>query len=896
EKLRSKNTSAQLVDEVFMFALLGIILAFLVQRLRDHDLRVKMALGFGAVACVLYLLGQLNNFGLNQFGYPTTDAYSSFIGKYFLFSVLGALGWGAFIFLLVAGSEPVYREHCPGVVSIRRYLSWDGLRTRSFLMANIVGIGMTFFFFAYQTIFYLTANKLGAWAPAEVNYSDLLNTRFPWVWVLFMGFIPAVFEEMVFRAFAIPFLKKYLRWMPAAIVLAAFIWGFGHSAYPNQPFFIRGLEVGVGGIIIGVIMLRYGILSTLIWHFSVDAIYTAFLLLRSHNTYLMVSGAITGGIMLVPLLIALVMYWRTGTFVEEDQLTNGVEGISRPPREESATGQFTPLDYQPLSTPRLLAAGILGAAFVALAFMPAQRFGKGIDIRIGKQEALERAQAFLGEKHIDVSGWRSVTWLEDNFDPDAVEYMEERKSVQETDEIYRQATKLVLWRVRFFRPLEKEEHLVLVDPASRNGDVFGHWHTLDEDAPGATLTPDEARALAEKAVVEHGYKLDGFELQNSESKKRKVRTDYTLTWQAKPGDPRNVGDDHYWLVVGIAGDQVTSFARRFKLPEDWMREKEATRLSQVFLIANDGVLLGGGLIAGLLILFVLRLKAGQLRWRPSAKVAAVVVLATALTYLNMLPVVFSRYPTAYPLKLFWLSIAVSYIVVALLAGLLSWIAIVLATSFYPDAWRIFRASDRRIWRRDALVAIAVGLAAGAGLGRLNSLLAARLHAYLPSVGGLAPNFYNAYAPGGAVFLRGLIAAIVATSMAALLIYLVRLGISRRAWWLWVGLAALLVSLGPSGADSWKEYAAGWVVSFVPVAFFIVILAVWFRDNVLAYVGAVFAMAVASPLVGMLDEPQSFIRANGFALGIGALLVFAWLFLGGNNVAAQGPPPAAPQTQ
>ena len=652
--------------------------------------------------------------------------------------------------------------------------------------------------------------------------------------------------------------------------------------------------MGVGGIIIGVIMLRYGILATLIWHFSVDAIYTAFLLLRSHNTYLMISGAVTGGIMLVPLFVALIAYWRSGTFVEEDQLTNGAEGISRPPREEAAAEQITPLVYQPLSSQRLLAAGILGAAFVALAFVPVQRFGKGIEIRVGKQQALESARTFLSERHVDVSGWRSVAWLEDNFDRDAVKYMEQRKSVEETDKIYRQATKLVLWRVRFFRPLEKEEHLVLVDPT--DGSVFAYWHTLDEDAPGATLTPDEARALAEKAVVEHGYKLDGFDLQNSESKKRKARTDYTLTWQAKPGDPRNVGDDHYRLIVHIAGDQVVSFARHFKLPEDWLREEAATHLSQIILIANNWVLLGGGLVAGLLILFVLRLKAGQLRWRPSAKVAAFVAIGSALTYVNLLPLILSRYPTSNPFGLFMLIVAVTYLLLVLLAGLFAWLVITLATSFYPDAWRIFRATDRRIWRRDALVAIVLTVAAAAGMGRMNLFLEARFHAYLPSAVNLAPNSYSAYLPGGAILVRALIAPVIAACIVAMVIYLVRLGISRRAWWLWIGLAALLVSFGPSGADSWKQFAAGWVVHFLPVAVFALIIAVWFRNNILAYVGASFAIALASPLVEMIQEPQSFLRMNGIAVAIAALLVFLWLFSGGKTEPAPGSPPAAIEPQ
>src|SRR5208283_2519693 len=134
----------------------------------------------------------------------------------------------------------------------------------------------------------------------------------------------------------IPFLRKLLRSLPLAVVLSALIRGFGHAAYPNQPFFIRGLEVGLGGIVMGLVMLRFGIMATLIWHYSVDALYTAFLLIRSPNHYLSVSGAVSAGIMLIPLVIAGVAYWRTGTFSDGESLTNAREGISRPVRKEAA--------------------------------------------------------------------------------------------------------------------------------------------------------------------------------------------------------------------------------------------------------------------------------------------------------------------------------------------------------------------------------------------------------------------------------------------------------------------------------------------------------------------------------------------------------------------------------
>src|SRR5205814_10098079 len=131
-----------------------------------------------------------------------------------------------------------------------------------------------------------------------------------------------------FRRFAIPFLSKLVKSTLVALVLAGFIWGFGHSNYPQQPFYIRGVEVGIGGIALGIVMLRWGILPTLVWHYSVDAMYSAMLLLRSQNLYLKWSGATAAGIVVLPVIAALVMYWRRGGFESEAGLLNRDEAAA----------------------------------------------------------------------------------------------------------------------------------------------------------------------------------------------------------------------------------------------------------------------------------------------------------------------------------------------------------------------------------------------------------------------------------------------------------------------------------------------------------------------------------------------------------------------------------------
>src|SRR4029079_10473046 len=195
-----------------------------------------------------------------------------------------------------------------------------------------------------------------------VPYSDLLNTRFPWLYVLFGGFLPAVSEEFLFRMFAIPFLRNLTRSMIVAVILAGFIWGFGHASYPQQPFYIRGVEVGIGGVALVIIMLRFGILPTLVWHYSVDAMYSAMLLVRSESLYFKLSGYGAAGIMVLPVLVALGAYLWRGGFEPETGLLNRDDSAEPQSGEEareevSETAQPTAaVPYQPLgSTARKVA-------------------------------------------------------------------------------------------------------------------------------------------------------------------------------------------------------------------------------------------------------------------------------------------------------------------------------------------------------------------------------------------------------------------------------------------------------------------------------------------------------------------------------------------------------------
>ncbi len=383
ERLRSKNDASATVDVAFLVALFAGLVVVIVMRVRRQDVRWHRAAVVGGIGIVLTFLSQLNGMPLQEFHYATTDSYESFIIRQVLSALMAGLGAGGLLFVLTAGAETVYREMFAGKISLGSLFTLRGLRTKRFFLGASLGMALTALFFAYQTAFYIVASHFGAWSPADVPYDDMLNTRFPWLFVLFGGFFPAVSEEFLFRMFGIPFLRKVVRSTAMAVMLAGLIWGFGHTNYPNEPFYIRGVEVGIGGIALGMVMLRWGILPALVWHYSIDAMYTAMLLMRSHSWYFRLSGAGSAGFIVLPVAAALAAYWWKGGFEPETGLLNGDEPPpSEVPEAEPAPAVETMQTWRPLpGRARMAAVALLAAGAAALA-VPAVHFRGGSAVPI----------------------------------------------------------------------------------------------------------------------------------------------------------------------------------------------------------------------------------------------------------------------------------------------------------------------------------------------------------------------------------------------------------------------------------------------------------------------------------------------------------------------------------
>ncbi|HEX7708294.1 MAG TPA: CPBP family intramembrane glutamic endopeptidase, partial [Thermoanaerobaculia bacterium] len=247
-ELRSKNAAAGSVDMILLAAtMIGALVIFII-RLRRGDLALRFTLATG-IACVILVGGvALNSIPAQLSYYDTTTSYPAFVGQIALQGIMQSLGTAMLLIVIVGAGEVLYRQRLPAQLAMPRIWSSRALTSRRVFRSLVLGYALVPLFMAYQVSFYLIARHYGAWAPAEVPYDDIVNTALPWVAVLFAGFFPAFSEEFLSRAFSIPFFQRIFRSRVFAIVIAGMIWGFGHATYPNQPFWLRGVEVGLAGI------------------------------------------------------------------------------------------------------------------------------------------------------------------------------------------------------------------------------------------------------------------------------------------------------------------------------------------------------------------------------------------------------------------------------------------------------------------------------------------------------------------------------------------------------------------------------------------------------------------------------------------------------------------------
>ena len=901
EHLRESNNIAETIALIPYAFLIGGCLYVIISLGRRGLLEWRTGIMLGVFLTVMFFLMTMNQWPLDRAAYDTNMPYSSFflgqLGQAALLSAASAL----LVVLAVVPGEPLYRIFEPNQLRLQAGMSLPGIRTKEFFRANVIGICLAAAHIGYITVFYIISRRLGAWAPQDLNYENVVSTYVPWVYPLTIGLYAATSEEFLFRMFAIPFLLRTTKSRALAVILPAFFWGFLHSNYPQEPAYVRGIEIGLIGIVAGLVMLRWGIWATLIWHYTVDAFLISTSLLRSQGVYLRLSGAIVGGAALIPLAIAAISYLSRGGFVEDDSLLNRAWPVGGPPmaapsaaetapgaeaapRAEEQTAVPTVATYAGMSLRSLgilVACGVAGVAL--LAGVKREAIGDFVRFPANSRQATERASADLRGRQVDPSTFHHATTLTYTFDDYVNEYLRRTIGIAAANRVYRDRVPSAFWAVRFFRDSQKEEYLVVLKP---DGSLHSIHHTLDEKAPGANLTKEEAQARAEAYLRdEKSVNLADWNLVETHTDKKPARTDHVFEWEEKSALDRSASEPsaagaHVRMQVLVQGEEVSGYRIFIKIPDAWRDLESRTTPLQLAQSFGKGVGIAAALVT-VLIVFLRNLKSpavARVPWRPFVKLSGWMLAAAIVIYINRVPLLLANYQTAVSLAAYDLLLAISLFFVTALyvAG-----AVLLLGFSWFFLERAFGAGCIPVWRgvnaayyRDALFVALFGSAAVLGLNRLPALFAhwpLLRHALAAGV----PDSLDSLSPAAGAFGSSIVAAFFTAGVLGLAVALIAMYI-RPAWM----RAALMILYAVVMATNVATPAA----FLREAAYHLVAVAVlWYgvtriaRFNVLSYFLLAAMIALVPAALELFEQPNSFFHGNGFAALILAVAALAWPF-------------------
>jgi membrane protease YdiL (CAAX protease family) len=885
-RLRSANNFIETIALIPYAILIGAALSVLIMLGRRGLVRWKWAIGIGLFITALYFAMQLNEWPLIRAGYDTNYSYASFVATEIVKALAGSLATALLVVIAVAPGEPLYRAGQPNHLRLGSAFTLAGLRTRQFFVAGCVGLCLAAVHIGYVVAFYVVGRRFGVWAPQDLQYSDTLSTALPWISALTIGIYAAASEEFLFRMFSIRFLTRVTNWRILAIVLPAFAWGFLHSNYPQEPPYIRGIEVGTIGIVAGLVMLRWGILATLTWHYTVDAFLTSLSLMRSHGLYTRISGGLVGFAAVIPVAVAGILYLKHGAFRDETDLLNSAQ-----PLHEAATALEEPrataepaLAYQPLNrraATMLAAGGVLGFALL-LAIKP-QAIGSFVRFPLNTREAGQRADDVLRQlRQIPPSYHRAVT-TQYTFDPLVNEYLRRTIGVEAVNQIYRDEVPAAFWTARYFRDSQKEEYFVVLRP---DGTLHSVHHTLAEAAPGPNLTKEEAQARAEN-FLRDSKKIDlsQWKLVEAQSKKLPARTDHNFVWEemrALNPSPSEAEAAHVRISLVVQGDEVSGYRIFIHLPEDWVRRQNETTLANTAQTVLFLSLISAFGLA-VLVIFFRTLKSPHIAavpWRRIAGWSLVVLACSLLRFVSLEPLYLLTYRTDQPFATFigtlligqTLSAVLFYGAATLLLGLGSFFLI----CGYGSDYLPFSHSLPGSYYRDAILAMVSGWAVVVGLNRLHDVFAViwpvAHYAYPASV----PEGLDANWPALNSLTTGITHSLLAMGMIALV-----LGFAARYLrqsWIQAALLAALAIFSVQRWGSAGDFLQSSVFGFVELA------VIWWgarrlvRLNLLAYFLLVMLLALSPAIDGLIRQPNAYYRINGAILiTVVAILVVLPLF-------------------
>ncbi|MYH49478.1 MAG: CPBP family intramembrane metalloprotease [Gammaproteobacteria bacterium] len=668
--MRSRNDAIAFASQsvfVVLFLLVGGVggTAFL---MRKRLIVWRPALVWGAVTAVLLGLGIVNTLPLSWMGYDPAVSVQTFLAQQLVLAgATAALGAPLLAFIYLAG-ESLGRRAFPGHLQQWRFWSPQ-------VAASMPALGRTAGAYlllgtqlGYVVLFYLATSRLeGWWSPAEaVVQPDLLATAQPWLVAVSTSLFAAFWEESAFRAIPIAcaalLAARYGRkslWIWGAVVLQAVVFAAGHANYPQQPAYARVVELTVPALLWGVIYLYYGLVPTILSHFTYNLSLLSIPLFASSAPGILLDRVVVVAAGLAPLLIvvgarlkvgarakapewAYNRAWKPPAAEEPDaEVESGAEAGAESPTPEVSSAARGFLARRKL----VYALGVIGvSAWGAGAFSDA---GGAPRLTATRSEAIAVAVDTLERRGHAVESWTALAQVASGRG-DADQYVFDEAGAEVYESLLGTHLSGLRWIVRFVDfsadPEQRVEELhVHLDAA---GEPLRLRHILPEARPGARLEEEDARVAALAAIqARYGMAPESMDEVGAVQTARPERTDWRFTFEDRAVLSEFSGEAR--LTVLLAGDEIVDVTRFVNVPEEWeLARRDGEALRNLLNLSAALVLVLG--FAGACVLSVVTWARRGLDTRLFVRAALLAAVALGLGQANSWPATEAIFSPAQP--------------------------------------------------------------------------------------------------------------------------------------------------------------------------------------------------------------------------------------------------------
>lgn len=294
-----------LAGRMSMIALTGtfvINLVAIIMVIRNRkDVFFTRGILFAVIFAVIYFIHTVNGLpGISTQVSPQEAVFMNVIYVLFTFGLVSLLAVAQY-FTTLSG-EQLWRKE--------GWNAWPRWREAHFGREVFYGMGRGYLICLFilgvqQFLFLIAGQGFDSFAvndPTQSVHNLFVPALFP-----LLAWMAAISEEIIYRLFAISLFKKIFRLPFIAIAVSSILWALGHTGYTIYPSYTRLFEVAVLGVIFGYMFLRYGLITVIFAHATMNSILMALSLMITLGTPIDIATGLF--YIALPALLGYVLMW-----------------------------------------------------------------------------------------------------------------------------------------------------------------------------------------------------------------------------------------------------------------------------------------------------------------------------------------------------------------------------------------------------------------------------------------------------------------------------------------------------------------------------------------------------------------------------------------------------------